>query len=234
MLGLPIALVDLMGSVELIEAFVHGDEPQLVVTANAICAVMAHDDPTYADEICSAGLVTCDGAGVQWAMKRAGHSDIARVTGIDLMEQLCHRSADKGYRLFFLGGEAGVAQEAKERLQLKIPGCNIVGCRHGFFPAEDDDIVAQEVAESKPDIVLIAMGMPRQERFFLATKHLLGAKVGIGVGGAFDVFSGRTRRAPLAWQRLKLEWLWRSILNPKKLKNLKNLPRFVWLVLRSK
>ncbi|MBL8060910.1 MAG: WecB/TagA/CpsF family glycosyltransferase [Chthonomonas sp.] len=233
-LGIPIAVVDLAQAIEIIERFIQGDSPQLVVTANAIAAVMAHDDPAFADEVRSAGLVTCDGAGTQWALKRGGHENAAKVTGIDLLEQLCRLSSDKGYRLYFLGGAPGVAEEARNKLQLRVPGCNIVGCRDGFFPVDDDDLVAQEIAEFKPDVVFIAMGMPRQERFFLKTKHLLGAKVGIGVGGALDVFSGRTKRAPEIWQRLKLEWLWRALLNPKKLKNLKNLPRFMWLVKTGK
>ena len=233
-LGIPIAVVDLPEALQIIEGFIHEEAPQLVVTANAIAAVMAFDDPVFAEEVRSAGLVTCDGAGTQWALKRAGHANAAKVTGVDILEQMCKLSSDKGYRLYFLGGAPGVAKEASDRLQVKVPGCNIVGYRDGFFPASDDDLVAQEVAESKPDVVFIAMGMPRQERFFLKTKHLLGAKVGIGVGGALDVFSGRTKRAPEIWQRLKMEWLWRALLNPKKIKNLKNLPRFMWLVKMGK
>ncbi len=233
-LGIPIAVLDLAGAIGVIESFLEGDRPQLVVTANAICAVMAHDDPLFAQEVRSAGLVTCDGAGIQWALKRMGYPSAPKVTGIDMIEQICRLSSDKGYRLFLLGGAPGIAQEAKDRLELKFPGCNIVGCRDGYFPADDDDLVATEIASTSPDVIFIAMGMPRQERFFLKTKEILGAKVGMGVGGAFDVLSGHTKRAPEAWQKLKLEWLWRSILNPKKIKNLKNLPRFMWLVMRSK
>lgn len=233
-LGIPLALVDLDGALNVIQGFVKGDDPQLVVTANAIAAVLAHDDPVFAAEIRSAGLITSDGAGTQWALKRLGHPGIPKVTGVDILDRLCQLSADTGYRLFFLGGAPGVAQEAAERLRLRYPGCNIVGERDGYFPASDDDVVATEVAKTNPDIVFVAMGMPRQERFFLKTKHLLNAKVGIGVGGSFDVFSGRVKRAPVLWQRLHLEWLWRAILNPTKIKNLKNLPRFVWLVLTKK
>jgi N-acetylglucosaminyldiphosphoundecaprenol N-acetyl-beta-D-mannosaminyltransferase len=135
--------------------------------------------------------------------------------------------------VFLLGSAPGVAQQAAERLRLKYPGCNIVGTRHGFFPVEDADIVAQEVAAEKPDILLVALGIPRQEKFIARTQATIGARVAMGVGGSFDVYSGAVKRAPLLVQRLKLEWLWRLMLNPKKWKKVARLPRFVWLVLKE-
>ncbi len=233
-LGVPLALVDLPQALLVIEGFIADQRSELVVTANAIAAVLAHDDPKFASEIQKAGLVTSDGAGTQWALSKQGHPGIPKVTGVDILESFCRLSADKGYRLYFLGGAPGVAAEAAERLRLRFPGCNIVGVHDGYFPSADDDLIAAEVAATTPDIVFIAMGMPRQERFFLSVRDILGPCVGIGVGGSFDVFSGRVKRAPVFWQRLRLEWLWRAIQNPTKIKNLKNLPRFVWLVLKSK
>ena len=122
---------------------------------------------------------------------------------------------------------------AAERLRLQHPGCNIVGTRHGFFPAEDNGIVAEEVAHSRPDILFVAMGIPRQEKFIVATMDVINAKVAIGVGGSFDVLSGKTRRAPKLIQRLNMEWLWRLAMNPRKLSKAATLPRFAWRVLRS-
>ena len=233
-LGVPLAIVDLSEALQIVEGFIQGSEPQLVVTANAIAVVLAHDDPEFASQIRLAGLVTSDGAGTQWALGKKGHPNVPKVTGVDILENFCRLSADHGYRLFFLGGAPGVAQKAAERLRLRFPGCNVVGVRDGYFPASDDDVVAKEIGLLQPDIVFIAMGMPRQERFFLKNKHLLNAKVGIGVGGSFDVFSGRVKRAPGLWQRMHMEWLWRALQNPSKIKNLKNLPRFVWLVMTKR
>jgi N-acetylglucosaminyldiphosphoundecaprenol N-acetyl-beta-D-mannosaminyltransferase len=118
-------------------------------------------------------------------------------------------------------------------MRLRHPGCNIVGSRHGYFPADSDEVVAREVAEFRPDVLFVAMGIPRQEKFIRATEHIIQAKVGIGVGGSLDVHSGRVMRAPLLVRKLKMEWLWRTLVNPKKIKKAINLPRFVLMVLRS-
>ena len=143
-------------------------------------------------------------------------------------------SAEKGYRLYFLGAAPGVTELAAEKFRLRFPGANIVGTHHGFFPSDDDRVVAEEIAKTKPDILFVAMGMPRQEEFVLNTQDIIGAKVGMGVGGSFDVFSGQTKRAPKFMQAMRLEWMWRLMLNPTKIAKVKQLPKFVWAELRSK
>jgi len=153
---------------------------------------------------------------------------------VDIVDRVCALSADKGYRLFFLGAESGVAELAAEKLRLKHPGCNIVGTRHGYFPAESDQVVAKEIAATRPDILFVGLGMPRQERFIDATKQIINAKVSVGIGGSFDVFSGKTKRAPSLIQKLRFEWLWRLMLNPSKISKVKNLPKFVLLVLKDR
>lgn len=233
-LGIPVTLLDMPGTVAAIDEMIASGTPSMVVTANATSAVMAHDDAVFRDDVLGAKLITVDGAGIQWALERKGMKNIAKVAGVELVEQLCNLSSDKGYRIFLLGGEPGVAEIAAEKLRLKFPGCNIVGVRNGYFPASDDDVVAQEVAEFKPNILLVGMGMPRQERFIMKTKHITGAPVQIGVGGSFDVLSNKAKRAPEAWQKLRIEWLWRALIQPSKFKKLAALPRFMWMVVREK
>lgn len=232
-LGLPVDCVTTEEAIARIEAMVDERVPRLVFTADASGLVLAQDDAEFRRIVERAALITPDSSGVVWALHRAGHPDQKRVSGVDLVGLLCERSADEGYRLYFLGGEPGVAETAAERLRLKYPGCNIVGARHGYFPADSDEVVAHEVAEARPDILFVAMGMPRQEKFIARTRDIIGAPVAMGVGGSFDVFSGRTKRAPKLVQSLRLEWLWRLILNPKKFAKVKSLPRFVRLVLKS-
>ena len=142
------------------------------------------------------------------------------------MDHACAASADKGWRIYFLGAAPGVAELAAERMRLRHPGCNIVGARHGYFPPESDAVVAAEVAEAKPDLLFVAMGIPRQEKFIRATESIIGAKVAMGVGGTFDVFSGKVRRAPRLLQKMRLEWAWRLAQNPKKIGKVALLPRF--------
>jgi N-acetylglucosaminyldiphosphoundecaprenol N-acetyl-beta-D-mannosaminyltransferase len=214
--------------------FVRSGRPHFVITADASGIVQAQTDTEYRALYAQADLVTPDSAGVLWAARRQGTPLPGRVSGVDLVDRLCAESADYGHRIFFLGAAPGVAELAAERMRLKYPGCHIVGSRHGYFPAESDGIVAQEVAETRPDILFVAMGIPRQEKFILAHQALIGAKVCMGVGGSFDVFSGKVWRAPILFQKLHLEWLWRLIQNPSKISKVKLLPEFVWRVLRTK
>lgn len=216
-----------------IERFVKEGGPHLVVTADAAGIVQSSEDPELRAIYAQADLVTPDSVGVLWAAKRQGEALPERVSGVDLVDRICDLSARKGYRLFFLGAAPGVAELAAEKLRLKHPGCNIVGTRNGFFPADSDTLVAQEVAESKPDFLFVAMGIPRQEKFIMATRDIIGASVSMGVGGSFDVFSGKAKRAPKLLQKIKLEWLWRLMLNPKKIAKARNLPRFVRMVLKE-
>jgi N-acetylglucosaminyldiphosphoundecaprenol N-acetyl-beta-D-mannosaminyltransferase len=233
-LGIPVDRVDMAGALEAIAAFVESGRPNIVVTADAQGIVIAQGDSQYRSILLQADLVTADSYGVLWAAKRAGLPLAERVSGVDLVDAICGLSAERGYRLFLLGGEPGVAEQAAERLRLRHPGCNIVGTRHGFFPPDSDSVVAAEIAERKPDVLFVGMGIPRQEKFIAASLASTGASVGMGVGGSFDVHSGKTRRAPRFVQSLRLEWLWRLILNPRKLAKAKALPKFVWLVIRHK
>ena len=233
-LGVRIDRVSMDQTMDRLREFVRSGRPHFVITADASGIVQAQTDAEYRALYAQADLVTPDSAGVLWAARRNGTPLPGRVSGVDLVDRLCAESADFGHRIFFLGAAPGVAELAAERMRLKYPGCHIVGSRHGYFPAESDGVVAQEVAETKPDILFVAMGIPRQEKFILAHQELIGAKVAMGVGGSFDVFSGKVKRAPILFQKLHLEWLWRLIQNPSKISKVKLLPEFVWRVLRTK
>lgn len=232
-LGMPVDRLNMQETLNLLESFVSERKPRLIVTADAAGIVQAQSDAEWNSIFKSADLRTPDSIGVIWAAKRKGKPISQRVSGVELVDRICALSADKGYRIYFLGAAPGVAELAAEKLRLKHPGCNVVGARHGYFPADSDTIVAQEVAAAKPDFLFVAMGIPRQEKFIRATQDIIQAPVAMGVGGSFDVFSGKTKRAPKLFQAIHLEWLWRLILNPKKIAKAKNLPKFAWLVLRS-
>lgn len=233
-LGVDVSLLDMEQTLALLQAQIASREPSLVVTANATALVIAHDDPRFLTEMQSAKFVTVDGSGLQWAIRRKGHPIVPKVTGVDLVERLCVLSVEHGYRIAFVGGEPGVAELAADNLKKRFPGCNIVLARHGYFKPDEDAKVAEEIAIEKPDVLFVAMGMPRQERFILSTLNVIQAPIAVGVGGSLDVFSGRTKRAPKIIQKLHLEWLWRSVLNPSKFKKLTALPRFIVLALKEK
>ncbi len=230
LLGVPVSLLDMDATVSAVEQMISEGGQHLIVTADASGFVIASTDPELAEIYQGADLATPDSQGVVWALHRKGAKGVARVSGVDLFDRICRLSAERGYRLFFLGAAPGVAEQAAERIRLRHPGCNIVGTRHGYFTADDDDLVAQEVSVARPDVLFVAMGIPRQEKFIVKTLGTIGAKVAMGVGGSLDVFSGKAKRAPQFIQRLKLEWMWRLLLNPSKFSKVKMLPRFVRLV----
>ena len=217
-----------------VESYIASGKPHLIVTADAASVVIAHRNPEFKKIVNGADLVTPDGNGIVWASKRQGRPVEQRVSGVDIAEKLCALSAKSGYRIYFLGAAPGVAALAAENLMLKYPGCQIVGSHDGYFSQDTDESVAAEIAAAKPDILLVAMGMPRQEQFIRKTENITGAKVAMGVGGTFDVFSGKTKRAPKLVQKLKLEWFWRVLLNPTMASKVMMLPTFVFAVLKEK
>ena len=233
MLGIPVDCVTMDEVLAAVPGFVKSGGSHTIVTADAGGIVCAQRDEEFRNIVLGADIVTPDSEGVLWACKRQGKPLKERVSGVDIVDRICALSAQNGMRLFLLGAAPGVAETAAEKLQLRHPGCHIVGTRHGFFPEDSDEIVAQDVAASKPDVLFVAMGIPRQEKFIARTRTVIGAPVAIGVGGSFDVFSGKAKRAPMFIRRMRLEWLWRLILNPRKISKVKALPVFAWMVLRS-
>ena len=157
-----------------------------------------------------------------------------RVAGVEIVERLCELSSDRGYRLFFLGAAPGIAEEAADKMRLKYPGCLIVGTHDGFFAPDDEPGILQHIRDSKPDVLCVALGIPKQEKWIDRRRHDLNVPVLIGVGGTLDVLSGRARRAPRWLQNMNLEWLYRLAANPRKIGKVMTLPRFVLMTLRSR
>ena len=233
-LGLPIDRVSLDRTQEIFTKFLDEDQTHLIFTADSNAFICAQTDPSFKRCFDEAALITPDSAGPVWALEQYGKPVPGRVSGVDLVEVLCRISAKTGSKMYFLGAASGVAEAAAQNLMAKYPGCQVVGWRDGFFGSLTDEEVATEIAALQPDILLVGMGMPRQELFILDTAHIIKSKIAMGVGGSFDVHSGKVKRAPLIFQKLHIEWLWRTILNPKKLDKVKNLPKFYLRVRRAK
>jgi N-acetylglucosaminyldiphosphoundecaprenol N-acetyl-beta-D-mannosaminyltransferase len=232
-LGLPVDRVSLGQTEEVLTKFLGSEGTKLVFTADSHAFICAETDPSFRRCFSEAALITPDSAGPAWALGQYGKPVPGRVSGVDLVEVLCRISATTGAKMYFLGGAPGVAETAASKLSAKYPGCRIVGSRDGFFGDLSDATVAEDIAKLKPEILVVAMGMPRQELFILDTADIIRAKIGIGVGGSLDVHSGMVKRAPMIFQKLKIEWLWRLLLNPRKLEKVKNLPKFYLSVRRA-
>lgn len=206
---------------------------RLVVTANPEILFAARTDPELAAVLEGADLVTADGVGVVWAARRLGRPVPERVPGIDLMHRLLARSADRGYRVFFLGARPEVAARAAAAARERHPGLFVAGVHHGYFGPEAEEAVAAAVRAARPDLLFTGMGAPRDQKWVWRHREALGPVVAVGVGGSFDVLAGAARRAPRWMQRLGLEWFYRLVRQPSRWRRMLALPRFAWAVLRS-
>lgn len=214
-----------------IAGFVRDRGSHHVVTLDASMCVMASEDAELRAIVQSAELITPDSAGILWACRRSGTPLAGRVSGVDMVAEICSNSALLGWRVYLLGAAPGVAEAAAEELRRRSPGCAIVGTHHGYFGASEVAVVEQAVADASPDVLLVALGIPRQEKWIADTGRRLGVPVMIGVGGSFDVYAGVVKRAPVWVQRLNLEWLHRLASNPRKIGKVMTLPVFVWRTL---
>lgn len=227
--GVPLARLDLAETVDRLEASLHLGEQMVVATPDTTALWRAQRDPELLEAYQHADLVTPDGIGLVWASRLLGAPLPERVTGIDMVEELCRRAAHRGYRIFLLGGRPGVAAEAKARLEERFPGLRVVGTSHGYF--EDDREVIEEINAAEPEILLVGLGVPRQELWISRNGREIKAILLLGIGGSFDVLSGRLPRAPLFLQKLGLEWLYRLLLQPRRLRRAMAIPAFLLRVL---
>ena len=184
-----------------------------------------------------AGLVTPDGMPLVWWTKSSGWTHTRRVYGPDLLLACCDRSIATGYRHFFYGGEAGVADLLARRLSARFPGLAIAGTYTPPFrpltKTEDADVV-QRINESCADIVWVGLGTPKQEYWMAEHLNRIDAPVMIGVGAAFDIHAGLKKQAPLWMQQSGLEWSFRLATEPRRLwkRYFYNNPAFVWTALQ--
>ncbi|MHB1345019.1 MAG: WecB/TagA/CpsF family glycosyltransferase, partial [Thermoleophilia bacterium] len=201
------------------------------VSFNPELVIRAQREPGVAEALLAADLRYPDGVGVVWAAARRGARGLERVPGIELAEHVLERAAVEGLGVYLLGAAPGVVEEAAEVLRARYPGLRVAGTHHGYFAAEEEADLVTEVRDSGAAILLVALGAPRQELFVYRNRAALGACVALGVGGSFDVWSGRVRRAP-GWARaLNVEWLYRLVTDPRRLRRQVALPVFVGRVL---
>lgn len=225
----------------LVEALLHrGDFPTLtVVGPNAQLVTLAQKDQLFAEAVQKADLSVPDGMSVVMASRLLGVPIPERVTGGDLMERMCAEAAHYGFRVFFLGGLPGAAEMAAFNLRERFPGLNICGTYCPPFGFENDPAelfwIEKVVEEAKPDLLCVAFGAPKQEIWMQRHRDRLNVGVILPVGAAFDTQAGLQRRAPQWMQRNALEWLFRVIMEPRRLwrRYLIGNTHFIFLTLRQ-
>jgi N-acetylglucosaminyldiphosphoundecaprenol N-acetyl-beta-D-mannosaminyltransferase len=233
-IGSYIDLLDMNGVMEKIKTMIRDPGTQQIVTLNAEIAYLAQQDQLLQAIINSAGLVTPDGIGIVWAARLLGYEISNRVTGIELAYRVSEEAAKQGWKLFLLGAAPGIAKQAAYTLQQIYPGLQIVGSDHGYHNAQDMSAVIENINKLQPDILLVALGAPRQEFWIYEHKKDLEVRVCIGVGGSLDVIAGEKKRAPECFIKLNLEWMYRLLSEPNRIKRQICLPLFVGQVLKSK
>lgn len=231
-LGVEIDNLSLKEAVNEIGRLVKTGSPSLIVTANPEIIWVARKDPYFAECLRAAKLVTADGIGVVLAARILGTPVKQRVTGIDLTTALFAEAVKKNYKFYFVGGRPGIAERAAEQITSRYPGIQILGVQHGYF--KDDTEIIADISEKKPDILLVALGMGKQEKWIRERVKSAGVPVSIGVGGSFDVFSGEVRRAPVWMQKAGVEWLYRLICQPSRIGRMLQLPKFLVAVIISR
>lgn len=231
-LGVDIDNLSLKEAVNEIDRLIKTGKPSLLVTANPEIIWVARSDPYFAECLSSAKLVTADGIGVVLAARILGNPLKQRVTGIDLTTALFADAVKKNYKFYFVGGKPGIAERAAEQITIRYPGIQILGVHHGYF--KDDTEIIKDISDKKPDILLVALGMGKQERWIKERVKSAGVPVSIGVGGSFDVFSGEVKRAPVWMQKAGLEWLYRLVTQPSRIGRMLQLPKFLVAVIVSR
>lgn len=232
-LGVLVDRIDLKRAVEEIERFIAEGQNRVVVTPNAEMIVQAQSDLRLKEIINRADLALPDGIGVVLAAKLLGSPIPERGAGIDLVYELLARSRAKDYRFYFLGGAPGVAEQAAKEVRQSYGRLNIA-THHGYLSEGLAEEVINDIIEWSPDILLVGMGVPLQEKWLATYRAQLSGTVGIGVGGTFDILAGVKDRAPLWVQQIGLEWLYRLRQEPKRLGRILRLPEFIIQVLKQK
>ena len=220
-LGVGVSRISVEDLHEAILAVARRGKRALVLNANVHCINLAYHRPWLRTLLNDAPIVFCDGAGISLAARILGHPPLVRFTYADEMWRLAAFAEDHGLSLFFLGARPGVAEEAAFRLRERYPGLRIVGVRHGFFDpspgSPENEAVIQEINASKPDILVVGLGMPLQEWWLWQNHQRLDARVSMNLGAVFDYVSGRVRRGPRFLVNNGFEWLARLLIEPRRL-----------------
>ena len=203
-----------------------------VVTPNPEIVETCRQDAAAMTAVQKADMVIADGIGVIYGSRILGTPLKERVPGIELAQNLMSKMAETGKTLFLLGSKPGIAEEAARRLREVYPGLQIVGTRDGYF--KEDEPVVREIRESGADVVFVCLGAPKQEKWMQKNGEATGAHLLLGLGGCLDVFSGNVQRAPVAFQKLGLEWFYRLIKNPSRAGRMMRLPLFLVHVVGEK
>ncbi len=215
-----------------VREFVEQNIPAQIVTINPEMYAQKEKDEYFKQILSEAEMIIPDGIGIKIALKLKG-KNISRLPGIDFAKNILKLSVCNNYPVAIIGSKEEVIEKAVQNLRNEIPNINIVYYHNGYFNNNND--IYEELKKTSPKIILVALGSPKQEYFIYEAKKILSPAVMIGIGGSLDVWSGTVKRAPVLYQKLGLEWLYRTINQPERFKRIfPALPLFFIKVLKYK
>lgn len=234
-LGIRFNKVNLSTAVEQILHWVSEKSRRMVITAGPEFVMHAQGDSQLKKMAFVADLVTPDGIGVVWAAKRVGALALERVTGVELVESILETAQTRKIplRVYILGARDASLLTCLDRFQTSYPCLEFAG-RNGYFEDRDVPQIKEEIEAFEPDLWLVGLGQPRQEKLIFESLAGLPPCVGIGIGGSIDVWSGAVARAPKLVQRMHLEWLYRLLKEPSRWRRQLALPKFAWKVVTKR
>ena len=214
-LGTPIDNLTMQETLDMVDAAIKNNEHIHHTVVNAGKIVSMHENPELKESVTEADLINADGQAVVWASRLFKQPLKERVAGIDLMERLVESAHKKSYRIFFFGAKEEVVSKLVAKYTGQYSAAIIAGYRNGYFGKEDERKIAESIAQSKPNILFVAITSPVKENFLYQNRDLLkNVNLIMGVGGSFDVVAGYVKRAPKWMQRAGLEWLFRVYQEP--------------------
>lgn len=217
-----------------------GKKPEYVVTPNAMHILSLTKDADFWEIYRQALLVVPDGVSLLWAAKFLNTPLNGRVNGTDLFEKLCAVASETGLKVFLLGGRPGAASKAQEILKSRHPSLQIVGIHCPPYNFESQiaelEVINSKIKDARPDLLFVGLGAPKQEKWIAANYQQLGVPISVGIGVSFELVAKMVKRAPIWMQKMGLEWLFRLIVEPKRLwkRYVLGNPLFIWLVLKQR
>lgn len=224
-LGVHVSNLSMEEAVEQAYCFLSQDKLHTIFTPNSEIIMEAYRDKEFCSCLNQADLLTPDGIGVVYAAKLLKTPLKERVAGYDLTVALLEKMRHTEFTVYILGGKPNVPESAKERMESLFPGIRIVGTHDGYF--QDDTPILNEINRLHPNLLLVCLGAPKQEKWIMKNKEKLNVNLAIGAGGSVDVFAGTVKRAPDFFIRHGLEWLYRLLKQPSRLIRMLDLPKFI-------
>jgi len=228
---IPVNIISLQEVLQYIEKIIAEDKKShQIVTLNSLMYNFTFKDGELKECIKNASLVLPDSIGICIACYILSGYKLKRIPGIDLMLYLCRKAEKKNWKIFLLGTKPEIIPKTALNLKKFFPNINIAGFYHGYFEEKEEKEIIKKIEDIKPNIVFVGLDLPRQEKWIYTNLKKLKANIAIGVGGSFDVISGKLHRAPLFFRNAGIEWFYRFLQEPSRIKRIKDLPVFIWRI----